>query len=193
MPNFSPTDPIVDPSDAPPVFNPYHHMYFSNGYVYLPPPREPFSPISEPRLIMFLTNETGPSNNPNAGGQRPGEIGAGDRASESAYWFNAYSAYLGCDNEGPDDCTMQISGYVWQSGTQDDVLAFRQNISLPACPDYQNCKLQQVEFNKNMVGLSGIQIQAFVKDEQRMWFMDDLAMGWYNNTCEAGLLRMMSR
>ena len=168
-------------------------MYFSNGYVYAPPPRDPFPPISGSRLVMFLTNETGPSNNPNAGGQRPGEIGAGDRASESAFWFNVYSAYLGCDNAGPHDCNMLITGYVWQADTQDEVLVFQQAVSLPPCPGFQNCKLQPITFAKSMVNLSGIQIQASVDGEERMWYMDDLAMGWSNNTCAAGLLRLRSQ
>ena len=120
-------------------------------------------------------------------------IGASLRGSSSVFWFNAYSAYLGCDNAGPDVCTMQVTGYVWQASSRGEVPAFHQNVTLPACPGYKDCKLQKVEFARSMVGLSGIQIQAFVRGEQRMWYMDDLAMGWYNNTCAAGLLRLQSR
>lgn len=50
------------------------------------------------------------SSEPFAGNVLPGEIGAGPCASVNAYWFNAYSAFFGCD-DGPADCVMQISGY----------------------------------------------------------------------------------
>ncbi|KAL1306693.1 hypothetical protein AAFC00_005363 [Neodothiora populina] len=191
-PTFSPMEPITDPNDAPPVFNPYHHLYFANGYVYIPPPSDPFPPVSEPRLVMFLTNETGPSDNPGAGGEHVGEIGAGDRASQSAFWFNAYSAYLGCDNAGPEDCTVQVSGYVFQ-GSGKEVMAYQQNFTLPGCPGFDNCRLKHVFFPKSMVGLSGLQFQASVNGEHRVFFMDNLSLGWYNNTCAAGLMRTRSK
>lgn len=141
---------------------------------------------------MFLTNETGPTSSTDAGLERSGEIGTGDRASSSAFWFNAYSAYLGCDNDGPDACIMQISAYVWQASSNSEILAYQQNATLPPCPGFKDCKLEQVNFATSMKGLSGVRIQAFVGTEQKMWFMDNLAMGWYNNTCSAGLIRQMS-
>lgn len=195
MPVFAPTDdPITDVSEAPPVFNPYHHLTFSNGFVYIPPPTDPFPPVSAPPLIMFLTNETGPSNNPDAGLVRPGEISAGVYSSNSAFWFNAYSAYLACDNSGPDDCTMSISGYTYLTGTDnDETLAYQHNVTILPCPGYKDCHLQKVDFPPMFKGLSGLQIQAYVGGEQKMWFMDDLSMGWSNNTCAAGLLRQRSR
>lgn len=192
-PTWTPTTAVTDPYDAPPVFNPYHHLYFSSGYVYVPQPAEPFAPISQPHLVMFLTNDTGPTSSPNAGLELSGEIGAGNRASETAFWFNAYSAYLGCENEGPDDCTIQISGYIWEETAGQEILAVQQNTTVAACPGYVDCKLQQVQFGKSMQALSGIRIQAFVQGKQRMWYMDDLGMGWWNNSCAAGLLRMESR
>ncbi|GAB7357138.1 hypothetical protein MBLNU459_g7933t1 [Dothideomycetes sp. NU459] len=192
-PTFSPLNPITDPLNAPPVFNPYHHLFFSNGFVYIPPPTDPFPPISPPRLIMFLTNDTGPTSSTDAGLEQSGEIGTGDRASSSAFWFNTYSAYLGCDNEGPDPCIMQISGFVWQASSNTEISAYQQNVTIPACPGLVDCRLRQTSFSSAMTGLSGIRIQALVGDEKRAWYMDNLAMGWYNNTCSAGLLRQMSR
>lgn len=124
---------------------------------------------------------------------RPGELGAGDRASESAFWFNAYSAYLGCDNQGPEDCEMVINGFTYQDFSQEEVLTYQQNATIPACTAMQDCKLQLVEFAKVMTGLTGLQITAFVGGAKRIWFMDNLSMGWYNNTCAAGLLRQRSQ
>jgi hypothetical protein len=188
-PNFLPTTPITNASEAPPVFNPYHHMYFSDGFVYAPPPSVPFAAISSPRLVMFLANGTGDDDNHSDGGELSGEIGAGTRRSSNAFWFNAYSAYLGCDNNGPEDCTLQVTGLVYQDSTKSEVAAFQQNVTQPPCLYADKCQLTQVHFAQSMKGLSGIRIQAFVGSERRSWFMDNLALGWFNNTCEAGLLR----
>lgn len=87
---------------------------------------------------------------------------------------------------------MQISGLVYQKGTDSEVAAFHQNVTLPPCLSSEKCQLEQVQFPQSMRGLSGIRIQAFVGNERRSWFMDNLALGWYNNTCDAGLLRTRS-
>ncbi|KAI4716672.1 hypothetical protein E4T48_07144 [Aureobasidium sp. EXF-10727] len=192
-PNFLPTDPITEPSQASPVFNPYHHMFFSDGFVYAPPPTLPFLPVSSPRLVMFVANKTGDNDNPSEGGQLSGEIGAGTRRSSSAFWFNAYSAYLGCDNHSAYQCKLQITGLVYHEHTKSEVAAFHQTVSLLPCLLPDNCELNKVYFDSSMKGLSGIRIQASANDEPVSWFMDNLALGWSNNTCAAGLLRGRSQ
>lgn len=188
-----PTEPITDPSDAPPVFNPYHHMYFSDGFVYAPPPSVPFVAVSSPRLVTFVANETGDNDNHSEGGQLSGEIGAGTRRSSNAFWFNAHSAYLGCENHSAHQCVLKITGLVYQSETKSEVAAFHQTVKLLPCYLPNNCHLTQIDFAESMKGLSGLRIQASVNDEPVSWFMDNLALGWSNNTCAAGLLRARSR
>jgi hypothetical protein len=184
---------MTEASQAPDVFNPYHHMYFSDGFVYAPPPSVPFLPVSSPRLVMFVANETGENDNHSEGGQLPGEIGAGIRRSSSAFWFDAYSAYLGCDNPSAYQCELQITGLVYHEKTKSDVAAFHQTVSLLPCLLPDNCELQKVHFDSSMKGLSGIRIQASADYEPVSWFMDNLALGWSNNTCAAGLLRERSQ
>ena len=120
---------------------------------------------------------------------KPGEIGDGIYETSSAFWFNATSAYLGCDNGGPENCTMVFNAYTWSPSSGAEILTYSQNATLPPCPNFSNCRLQQVSFPPSFTGLSGLQIRAFVGNEERMFFMDDLALGWYNNTCDAGLMR----
>lgn len=121
---------------------------------------------------------------------RPGEISDGIYEAMSAFWFNATSAFLGCDNSGPDDCTLVFSAYTWSEGSGSEILSYSRNATVRPCLGFNNCQLQEVNFPPSFVGLSGLQIQAFVGNEERMFFMDDLALGWYNNTCEAGLTRL---
>ncbi|KAG9837134.1 hypothetical protein KCU77_g11359, partial [Aureobasidium melanogenum] len=191
--NFLPTEPVSEPSQASPASNPYHHMYFSDGFVYAPPPSMPFLPISPPHLVMFVANETGDNHNHNEGGQLSGEIGAGIRRSSSAFWFNAYSAYLGCDNHSADQCKLQITGLVYHEETKSEVAAFHQTVFLAPCLLPDHCELKQVHFDLSMKALSGLSIEASVNDGPVSWFMDNLALGWSNNTCAAGLLREESQ
>ncbi|CAD0083442.1 unnamed protein product [Aureobasidium vineae] len=192
-PNFLPTDPITEPSQASPVFNPYHHMYFSDGFVYAPPPTLPFLPVSSPRLVMFVANKTSDNENHSEGGQVSGEIGAGTRRSSSAFWFNARSAYLGCDNHSAYQCKLQITGLVYNEHTKSEVAAFHQTVSLLSCLLPDNCELKKVYFDSSMKELSGLRIQASANEEPVSWFMDNLALGWSDNTCAAGLLRGRSQ
>lgn len=195
-PSFAPSNANTSASPTyAPVFNPYHHMFFSNGYAYAPPPSDPYPPISAPRLAVFLPNASAISDStgsPDAGGERPGELGAGPRASLNAFWFNAYSAYLGCDNSGTQPCSLQISGYAW-NGTDESLVA-QQTATLPACADMVNCTLTQVVFDEGFShNLTGLQFAATVGGIMQVFYMDNLSMGWYNNTCAAGLQRQMSR
>ncbi|KAG9892367.1 hypothetical protein KCU98_g16983, partial [Aureobasidium melanogenum] len=190
-PNFLPTDSVSEPNQASPVSNPYHHMYFSDGFVYAPPPSMPFLPVSPPRLVMFVANETG--DNHNEEGQLSGEIGAGIRRSSSAFWFDAYSAYLGCDNRSADQCKLQITGLVYHEETKSEVAAFHQTMFLSPCLLPNHCELKQFHFDLSMKALSGLRIEASVNDGPVSWFMDNLALGWSNNTCAAGLLREESQ
>ena len=123
---------------------------------------------------------------------KPGEIGDGPRDSISAFWFDAYSAWLGCDNEGPEACTMVFQAYTWSKATNDEIVSYTQNATLPACPDFKDCHLQKVSFPRSFRSLTGLQIQSFVGGEERMFFMDNLALHWSDHSCAAGLQRQHS-
>jgi hypothetical protein len=194
-------DTVVGPNeDLLPVVNglasPYHHLFYANGYTYVPDKWEPYPSVSQPNVAMFLplAGRLLPSQ-PFVGTLLPGEIGAGPRASVSAYWFNAYSGYFGCALSGLTPCSLRISGYRYDSILKEEVLAVEQNVILPACWGYINCRLTQVSFNDQFRGLSGIQFNAYTAGLgiPQVHMMDDLQMEWYNNTCSAGILRIGHR
>lgn len=120
----------------------------------------------------------------------PGDITDGPYDGLRAFWFDAHGAWLGCNNAGPDPCVFNVTGSTWDPKRGDDVETYNTRIELPPCPNFKDCKLQHVDFPDNFRGLSGIQIEAFVKNKPVMFFMDDLALGWYDNSCEAGMQRM---
>ena len=117
-----------------------------------------------------------------------GEIGAGPRAESNAYWIDAYSAWLRCANGGPDDCTITLNGYT-QAGSSPTVT---EHVTQPPCPGLKNCSLALVLFNGRFRGLTGLQIEATVGAEVVDYYLDDLQLGWSNNTCAAQLLRSSS-
>ena len=184
----------TDITQAPPIENPYYHLTFSDGYVYAPQPKEPFAPVSPPHLAVFVPTGSGKRiTTPFGNFSKAGEISDGPREAISAYWFDARSAFLGCDNRGSDDCTMVVSAYRWSPTQKTEVLADEHNVTTKACAKSSDCKLQQVDFPSSFRGLTGLQIQAFVNNKEKMFFMDDLALRWSNNTCAAGMLRQSSQ
>jgi hypothetical protein len=178
------------------LINPYHHLFYANGYTDVSDTWEPYPAISQPNVAMFLPL-TGRllMNQPFAGTLLPGELGAGPRASVDAYWFNAYSGYFGCALNGITPCTLRISGYRYDAVLQQEVLVAEQNATLPACYGYIGCRLTQVFFDEQFQALSGIQFNAYTANLSipQVHMMDDLALEWYNNTCSAGILRIGHR
>ncbi|KAM0800859.1 hypothetical protein BDR22DRAFT_237313 [Usnea florida] len=172
-------------TDIPPIFNPYHKLFFQEYFGYVPPPSDPFPPISPPQLAVYRANDSGATASPGAGLELTGEIGSGPRASNSAYWIDAYSAYLGCTNSGPNDCSITVKGYQNSSAFSYITQGFTQS----PCPEMKNCSLALVELADGFRNLTGLQIIATVGGTPVDWYMDNLSLGWSNNTCAAQLER----
>jgi hypothetical protein len=195
LPAFSGDEDITQ---APPIFSPYHHLTFSQGYIHAGSPKQPFAPHSGDQLAVFLasangTNDTAwhqPGFSANSPRTEPGEITDGPYDGMPAFWFNARGAWLGCDNDGPEPCVFNITGWTWNSQLTNEVATYNTLVEIPPCPAFENCQLQHVDFPESFRGLSGIQIQAFANNKPRMFFMDDLELSWSDNTCAAGMQRM---
>ncbi|KAL9595154.1 MAG: hypothetical protein Q9219_006610 [cf. Caloplaca sp. 3 TL-2023] len=182
LPHFSTASPL---SDIPPIFNPYRKLFFNGGYGYVPPPSDPYAPISPPQLAVYNYHNDSVSQQLIDGGfELHGEIGAGPRANESAYWIDAYSTWIGCANAGPGDCQINFLGY-----DQFNTHIASQTVIQPPCPELVNCKLAQVTFTNQFRDLAGLQILAFVNKTPITFYMDDLNLGWSNNSCAAQVER----
>ncbi len=89
---------------------------------------------------------------------------------------------------------MKITGYVWNESEEREEAVAWQNASLAPCPGLEDCSLTPVTFSSDFQALSTLQIEAIDEGAMpRNWFMDDLRLGWWNDTCEAGQLRSRSR
>ncbi|KAF2201213.1 hypothetical protein GQ43DRAFT_480912 [Delitschia confertaspora ATCC 74209] len=184
--------PVNDTLSAPTVTNPYHHLFFANGYVYIPTGFLPFPPVSPPNIAMFLPISGWLPNQPFAGTVLAGEIGAGPRASVDAYWFHAYAGHFGCLQLGITRCVLQISGLQWSPTQGAEVVTAQMSVELPRCIAFINCQLTRVDFTPEFRNLSGIQFEMFTGGLRipTVFIQDSLELAWYNDTCSAGILRI---
>ena len=88
---------------------------------------------------------------------------------------------------------MSVGGYQWDAAAGEERLTVGAGFEVPPCSGFVDCHLEHFAFPGTFEALSGLEIKAQVGDQERAFFMDDLSMSWYNNSCEAGLERQMSR
>lgn len=194
LPSFSPKNNST--ASFPPIFNPYNHLYFSDGFAYAPPPTDPFVPHSPPHLAIYVpeqVNSSMISGSPDSGFVSQGEFGAGPNEGASAYWFDVYSGWFGCDTSSdPEDvCELAFTGrhYHLDTDTEDSSVQF--NAYPVACADNANCPLSYFDFGGIFKNISGFSVTATLGNETNIkWFMDDVQMAWSNNSCAAGLERI---
>ncbi|ERF75438.1 hypothetical protein EPUS_00231 [Endocarpon pusillum Z07020] len=188
--------PDNDTAPFPPIFNPYRHLFFSSGWAYVPPPTTPVVPQNGSHLAVYVpsASETNSSvsQSPNAGDVPPGSFGAGPRAYDNAYWFDAETLYVFCDNGAEDPavtCDVVVTAYQWDEDTQSETVLATQHFPQPPCPGYNNCRTNEIFLDTQFRGLSSLSLYAIVDGKQKMFFIDTVQLSWWNNTCEAGRRR----
>jgi hypothetical protein len=175
------------------IQNPYDYMVWGDGWGYVPPPNDPFPPQSGPLLAQWdpsINNTV--LGSPNAGSIPPGSIGAW-RRNDKHYWFNANSAWVGCDNSATNlslTCDFVATAYQWNNLSQTETVIATQHFHIPPCPDFVKCQLTKIQFNFQFFELSTIQFYANVQGRISKFWMDSIEMDWYDNSCDAGLARV---
>ncbi|QSZ33470.1 hypothetical protein DSL72_005038 [Monilinia vaccinii-corymbosi] len=179
-----------------PFFNPYHQFRFSDGFTVAPPPkRMPFLPSSSPFLLEFTPNFNASTSNRHTGPNVAdhgfaGQIGSADEGSTGCFNFNLYGASLGCDSQGPP-CDFTFTGYSYDAASRETSQLSQQRIRVPACPElsHAQCTLMPIDLDPGFRDLSFFLVNVTVAGTARVWWMDDLRLGWADDTCEGGLCR----
>ncbi|KAK2626227.1 hypothetical protein QTJ16_004489 [Diplocarpon rosae] len=178
-----------------PLFNPYHKFDFSNGFTVVPPPVDPYLPESKPLLLEFIpnftVNNTTPASGPNSRqGGFSGEIGDADHGASGCFSFNFYGASFGCDSSGPD-CDFTFTGFKYDRSSGETNPVTTQELSVAACPDLKSlaCILTSVSLDATFEDLDSVRVNVTVQGEPKIWWVDDIRLGWFDNTCEQGLCR----
>lgn len=175
-----------------PVFNPYHQFDFSDGFTVVPPPTDPYLPSSPPLLLEFIPNfninGTDTQAGPNTAEEGySGQISDGDFDQTGCFRFNMYGAKFGCDSTGPP-CNFTFTGYELDA-SRNEIQVAAQSVSIAACPALANCDLLPINLDNTFENLAFVRINVTVANEPKIWWMDDLSLGWYNNSCATGLCR----
>jgi hypothetical protein len=185
-----------DPNDVShePVFNPYHQFDFSDGFVVVPPPTSPYLPSSKPLFTEFIPDFNVNGTNPMAGPNTAeygysGDIGNGDHGLTGCFSFNMYGASFGCDSRGRA-CDFHFTGFRLDKATGNTTAVTSQGISIPACPALANCTLTPITLNNSFKDLDSVRINVTVANEPKIWWMDDLRLGWFDNSCKTGFCRV---
>jgi hypothetical protein len=120
-----------------------------------------------------------------------GDIGNGDHGLTGCFSFNMYGASFGCDSLGPP-CDFTFTGYQLNKTSGLDQQVAIQDIAVPACKALTSlkCQLVPVTLNNTFQDLDKVRINVTVAGSPKIWWMDDLRLGWTNNTCAAGLCRI---
>jgi len=203
LPRYSTNNP--NDTAVPPIFAPYDHFYWSSGYGYGSPPETPYTSQGNGAnriAIYHPADETATAGPAKEGRDLPGSFGAGSRFWNSVYWFDAKSAYVGC-NDTTTPCDVFVTGYRWYPDGRPDatkaegheVLAFTEQhtISPPACGD-MSCNMTWISFDAaKFSGLSTINFQADQGGTKAGFYLDSFTATWTNSTCEAGRERQSSR
>jgi hypothetical protein len=117
-----------------------------------------------------------------------GQISDGDHGLTGCFTFNIYGATFGCNSTGLP-CDFTFTGLHYEVATGAVTSITSQSVTIPACPGLLNCRLEPVVLDHTFVDLSAVQIKAAAGGVPLGWWMDDLQLGWFNNSCSTGLCR----
>jgi hypothetical protein len=180
-----------------PFFNPYKKFAFSDGFVVVPPPRVPYLPSSKPLLLEFIpnftVNETDENSGPNSKENGwSGDLGNGDHGVTGCFSYNFYGASFGCDSTGPG-CLFTFSGFRYDRATKLTNQVATQTISIAACPELADCPLTSITVDNTFQNLDLVRMNASVFGLPKVWWVDDVRLGWFDNSCEKGICRQNTR
>ncbi|KAI0157090.1 hypothetical protein GGR52DRAFT_565220 [Hypoxylon sp. FL1284] len=118
-------------------------------------------------------------------------ISVGPQTSSTCFPFNLYSFSVGCDSKDAP-CSFNFTGLRFDGGAQQEKAVAWKTAVVEACPETAHCKLAPVKLD-GFEKLTSFQVALKVNGESRMWWADDLALGWSDNGCEKAVCRSKVR
>ena len=166
--------------------SPYHRFWFSPGFGLLHSQKE----VNTTSLMLqfdplLKVNRSSANVSLSTGGAT---ISLGPQKSNPCFRFNYYGSHLKCVSNGTD-CAFNITGlrYNYDSGQED--VSISQTLRVPACSkEPEHCYPSPVKL-PGFKNLTSIDISMTVGGEARPWWMDDISLGWSDNTFEAASCR----
>ncbi|KAI9643274.1 hypothetical protein NHQ30_007890 [Ciborinia camelliae] len=179
------------------LLNPYHHFTFSDGFKVVPPANPlPYVPATAPLFLEFLPSLDVVGSDVSTGVNTQyynwsGQIGTGDKEQTGCFQFNFYAAWVGCIHSGVE-CIFKFSGYKYDTTLKTTSQVAYQEFTVPDCPSSSGCTLTRVGLDSSFKDLSHVLVNANSASYPKLWWMDELALGWYDNHCSVGTCRATS-
>lgn len=167
-------------------------FWFSSGFSVVPPSSQSGSylPSSGGQLIEFTP--PGLSGSAGSGSGDTAEIGVGPHFASPCFRFNLYGASLGCAAEGNEQwCEFELSAYTYNEVTgASEAVPWSETKRVPACPTYpaSACTLTPIEL-EGYTDITSVLITLRVGLDLRVWWGDDIRVGWTDNGCDAARCR----
>ncbi|KAI1487410.1 hypothetical protein F5X96DRAFT_681247 [Biscogniauxia mediterranea] len=172
------------------MYSPYHRFWFSPGFDRLPPPPDPFKPSSGNLMLQFtpatISNITEPGVPLDAA-----KISLGPQRVSSCLPFNFYGISLGCDSRS-SPCVFNFTGLKYDDQSQKETAVVSQVVEISACQTMENCELFPVAVY-GFEDLTSVLITLKVNGEDKKWWADDVALGWFDNNCKQAVCRSKVR
>ncbi|KAG4222338.1 hypothetical protein PC116_g29187 [Phytophthora cactorum] len=173
-----------------PMLSPHHRFYFSQGFSVLPSPPTPFVPSSGNLMLQFTPSSISNLSDPSVP-RDTARISVGPQASSACFSFNLNGFSLGCDSKD-FPCAFNFTGLRFDQQSQQEKEVAWLTVDISACPAADNCELVPVVF-KGFDNLTSVQVALKVGEKAKIWWADDLALGWSDNQCEKAICRSKVR
>lgn len=117
-----------------------------------------------------------------------GDISIADEGRYGCFSFDFHGGSFGCDSRQAD-CVFTISGYKYNKASI-DVLeqVAAKTITIPACPQLVDCPLTSVTVD-GFENLDLVRTRLTVGGLPKIWWVDDVRLGWSDASCVAGICR----
>ncbi|KAK7942925.1 uncharacterized protein PG986_012038 [Apiospora aurea] len=154
-----------------PLLSPYHRFWFSEGI-------EVVKSQSSGKLVLQYQQPTMDMAN---GAENSANFSTGPKQASDCFAFNLYGIRLGCSSS-ESECLFTLKGHRLDTESFADIEVAAQIVHVPACSS-SDCNLQSVPV-LNFKSLTSVSISLKVESEDQMWWADEVALGWSNNSCE---------
>ena len=152
-----------------PLLSPYHRFWFSDGI-------EVVESQSLGKMVLQYQQPAMAD-----GTSRSANFSTGPKQATECFAFNLYGMRLGCSS-AESECIFTLKGLRFDVGSSTNIEVATQVVHVPACSS-SNHKLQHVPVT-DFVSLSSVTISLKVEGEDQMWWADEIALGWSDNSWE---------
>ena len=169
------------------MWNPYRKFWFSEGFTVQHGGDDWYNPSSGDKLVEFVPASL--SNGRFDNTHDMAMIGMARASVFPCFRWNLYGISLGCASNMPNqDCHFEVWGLRYNEATgHEEFTGSSEDVVTLACAQ-PPCELSPKKFAEYK-NLSSAIIRAKSGNGIRLWWADDLQVGWTNNTCDAAMCR----